>query len=315
MSNGMQPGDKIYVAGHRGLVGSALMRRLAKGGYSNIVTRTHVELDLNDQRAVREFFETEKPDHVFLAAAKVGGIVANNTYPADFIYQNLMIQSNVIHAAYSNGVKKLMFLGSSCIYPKFAPQPMKEEHLLTGVLEPTNEAYAIAKIAGIKMCGAYNRQYGTNFMSVMPTNLYGPGDNYDLQNSHVMPALIRKMYEAKVRGDKEIVVWGTGTPHREFLCSDDMADACVYLMEHCDAAEVGEFVNIGVGSDITIRELAELVARVVGFEGTLVFDTTKPDGTPRKLLDVSRLSSLGWQAKIALEDGVRGAYQDFITRA
>lgn len=314
MSNVMKPSDKIYVAGHRGLVGSALMRRLAKGGYSNIVTRTHAELDLKDQQAVRGFFEMEKPDHVFLAAAKVGGIVANNTYPADFIYQNLMIQSNVIHAAYSNGVKKLLFLGSSCIYPKFAPQPMKEEHLLTGVLEPTNEAYAIAKIAGIKMCGAYNRQYGTNFMSVMPTNLYGPGDNYDLQNSHVMPALIRKMHEAKARGDREIVVWGTGTPHREFLCSDDMADACVYLMERCNAKEVGEFVNIGVGSDVTIRELAELVARVVGFDAELVFDTTKPDGTPRKLLDVSRLSSLGWQAKIALEDGVRFAYQDYLAR-
>lgn len=314
MSNSMQPNDKIYVAGHRGLVGSALMRRLAKGGYSNIVTRTHAELDLKDQRAVREFFETEKPDHVFLAAAKVGGIVANNTYPADFIYQNLMIQNNVIHAAYTNGVKKLLFLGSSCIYPKFAPQPMKEEHLLTGVLEPTNEAYAIAKIAGIKMCGAYNRQYGTNFMSVMPTNLYGPGDNYDLQNSHVMPALIRKMHEAKTRGDKEIVVWGTGTPHREFLCSDDMADACIYLMERCNAAEIGEFVNIGVGSDVTIRELAELVARVVGFEGALVFDTSKPDGTPRKLLDVARLFSLGWQAKIALEDGIRFAYHDYLAR-
>jgi GDP-L-fucose synthase len=314
MSKGMQTGDKVYVAGHRGLVGSALMRRLQKGGYQNLITRTHAELDLLDQLAVREFFQAERPDHVFLAAAKVGGIVANNTYPAEFIYQNLMIQSNIIHAAYESGVNKLLFLGSSCIYPKFAPQPMKEEHLLTGVLEPTNEPYAIAKIAGIKMCGAYNRQYSTNFMSVMPTNLYGPGDNYDLQNSHVMPALIRKMHDAKVRGDKEVVVWGTGKPHREFLCSDDMADACVFLMETRDAKDVGEFVNIGIGQDVTIRELAELVAKVVRFEGELVFDTTKPDGTPRKLLDVSRLRGLGWCAKISLEDGIVQAYLDFKNR-
>ncbi|BAN35178.1 NAD-dependent epimerase/dehydratase [Sulfuricella denitrificans skB26] len=310
----MQFSDKIYVAGHRGLVGSALMRRLEKGGYSNIVTRTHAELDLKDQRAVTEFFAQEKPDHVFLAAAKVGGIVANNTYPADFIYQNLMIQSNVIHAAYSNEVKKLLFLGSSCIYPKFAPQPMKEEHLLTGVLEPTNEPYAVAKIAGIKMCGAYNRQYDTNFMSVMPTNLYGLGDNYDLQNSHVMPALIRKMHEAKIRGDAQVSVWGSGTPRREFLYGDDMADACVFLMENRNANDTGEFVNIGVGEDITIRELAERVAKVVGFHGELVFDSSKPDGTPQKLLDVTHLNKLGWRAKTAMDEGIGKAYQDFMRR-
>ena len=314
MSEGMQAGAKVYVAGHRGLVGSALMRRLQKGGYQNLITRTHAELDLLDQRAVREFFQAERPNHVFLAAAKVGGIIANNIYPADFIYQNLMIQNHIIHSAYESGVNKLLFLGSSCIYPKFAPQPMKEDHLLTGILEPTNEPYAIAKIAGIKMCGAYNRQYSTNFMSVMPTNLYGPGDNYDLQNSHVMPALIRKMHEAKARGDKEVVVWGTGTPHREFLCSDDMADACVFLMETRDAKDAGEFVNIGMGQDVTIRELAALVAKVVGFEGALAFDITKPDGTPRKLLDVSRLNGLGWRAKISLDDGIAQAYQDFKNR-
>lgn len=310
----MQSGDKIYVAGHSGLVGSALMRRLEKGGYSNIVTRTHAELDLKDQRAVAEFFAQEKPDHVFLAAAKVGGIVANNTYPAEFIYQNLMIQSNVIHSAYSNRAKKLLFLGSSCIYPKFAPQPMKEEHLLTGVLEPTNEPYAVAKIAGIKMCGAYNRQYGTNFMSVMPTNLYGLGDNYDLQNSHVMPALIRKMHEAKARGDAQVGVWGSGTPRREFLYGDDMADACVFLMENRDAKDTGEFVNIGVGEDITIRELAERVAKVVGFQGELVFDSSKPDGTPQKLLDVTHLNQLGWRAKTSMGEGIGKAYQDFMGR-
>jgi GDP-L-fucose synthase len=314
MCNAMLFDDKVYVAGHRGLVGSALIRRLHNGGYRNIIMRTHAELDLLDQRAVHDFFQVEKPDHVFLAAAKVGGIEANNTYPADFIYQNLVIQNNVVHAAYEAGVKRLLFLGSSCIYPKFAPQPMKEEYLLTGLLEPTNEPYAIAKIAGIKMCGAYNRQYGTHFMSVMPTNLYGPGDNYDLRNSHVMPALIRKMHEAKIQGDKEVVIWGTGTPRREFLSSDDMADACVFLMETCDVKDVGEFVNIGVGQDVTIRELAELVAKVVGFEGSLVFDAVKPDGTPRKLLDVSRLQALGWRAKIGLEKGIGLAYQDFRSR-
>lgn len=308
----MSPDDKIYVAGHRGLVGSALMRRLAAGRYHRIVTRTHDELDLLDAAAVDRMFEQEKPDCVFLAAAKVGGIVANNTYPADFIYQNLVIQTNVIHAAYRHGIKKLLFLGSSCIYPKFSPQPMKEEYLLTGVLEPTNEPYAIAKIAGIKMCNAYNRQYGTNFISVMPTNLYGEVDNYDLQTSHVIPALIRKMHEAKTRGDKQAVVWGTGSPRREFLCSDDMADACVFLMEHRDASDVGEFVNIGAGTDLTIRELAELIADVVGFQGSLVFDTSKPDGTPQKLLDVSRLTSLGWRPKTELKEGIRMAYEGFV---
>jgi len=311
----MQQGDKIYVAGHRGLVGSALVRNLQAKGYASIVTRTHAELDLTDQAAVRRFFEAEKPDHVFLAAAKVGGILANNTYPADFIYQNLMMQSNIIHAAYLNGAKKLLFLGSSCIYPKLAPQPMREDYLLTGPLEPTNEPYAVAKIAGIKMCGAYNRQYGTNYLSVMPTNLYGPGDNYDLNNSHVMPALIRKMHEAKQRGDKEVVVWGTGTPRREFLYSDDMADACVFLMENHDAKATGEFVNIGVGHDITIGELAALAAKTVGFAGELAFDTSKPDGTPQKLLDVSRLNALGWRAATDLEAGMALAYRDFLQRS
>lgn len=308
----MKPKDRIYVAGHRGLVGSALMRRLQAGGYKDIVTRKHAELDLTEQRAVNEFFQKEKPEYVFLAAAKVGGIHANNTYRADFIYQNLMIESNIIHAAYRNGVKKLLFLGTSCIYPKHAPQPMNEGHLLTGLLEPTNEPYAIAKIAGIKMCDAYNRQYGTNFMSVMPTNLYGLGDNYDLDKSHVLPALIRKMHEAKTRGDKEVVIWGTGSPRREFLYGDDLADACVFLMERYNAADLGEFINIGVGREITIREAAELIAQVVGFQGKLVFDATKPDGTPRKLLDVSRLRALGWEAKTGFREGIARAYEDFL---
>lgn len=310
----MRPTDKIYVAGHRGLVGSAIMRRLQAGGYNNIITRTHAELDLTDQSSVQSFFAAEKPDCVFLAAAKVGGIQANNTYRADFIYQNLMIESNIIHAAYQNNVKKLLFLGSSCIYPKHAPQPMKEEYLLTGLLEPTNEPYAVAKIAGIKMCAAYNRQYGTDFVSVMPTNLYGPNDNYDLQNSHVLPALIRKMHEAKQRGDAEVVVWGTGSPRREFLYSDDMADACVFLMEKCKAQDIGEFVNIGVGTDVTIRELAQLVADVVGFQGQLVFDHGKPDGATQKLLDVTRLSTLGWRARTAFKDGIKLAYDDFLQK-
>ncbi len=308
----MRPDRKVYVAGHRGLVGSAIVRRMQAGGYSDIIRRTHAELDLTDQRAVNEFFENEKPQFVFIAAAKVGGIYANNTYRADFIYQNLMIESNLIHASYRHGVKKLLFLGSSCIYPKLAPQPMKEEHLLTGLLEPTNEPYAIAKIAGIKMCGAYNRQYGTNFMSAMPTNLYGPGDNYDLKNSHVLPALIRRMHEAKVQGDKEVVVWGSGAPKREFLYSDDLADACVFLMERCSAADIGEFINIGVGREITIRELAELIAEIVGFRGKLVFDSSKPDGTPRKLLDVSRFQALGWQAKTSFREGITKAYADYL---
>jgi GDP-L-fucose synthase len=308
----METNSKIYVAGHRGLVGSAIVRRLKTGGYTNILQRTHAELDLINQQTVNEFFEKEKPEYVFLAAAKAGGIQANNTYRADFIYQNLMIESNIIHASFKCGVKKLMFLGSSCIYPKLAPQPMKEEHLLTGLLESTNEPYAIAKIAGIKMCNAYNRQYGTNFMSAMPTNLYGPGDNYDLQGSHVLPALIRKMHEAKMQNAKEVVVWGTGLPMREFLYSDDLADACVFLMERYNAADVGEFVNIGVGKEITIREAAELIADVVGFNGRLVFDTLKPDGTPRKLLDVSRLHALGWQAKTGFGEGITKAYEDFL---
>ncbi len=319
----MLPDSRIYVAGHRGLVGSAIVRRLTsppplagegrgEGGYTNILTRTHSELDLTDQSAVDAFFKKERPEYVFLAAAKVGGIYANNAYRADFIYQNLMIESNLIHASYRHGVKKLLFLGSSCIYPKLAPQPMKEEHLLTGLLEPTNEPYAIAKIAGIKMCDAYNRQYGTNFMSAMPTNLYGPGDNYDLQGSHVLPALIRKMHEAKVQNAKEVVVWGTGSPRREFLYSDDLADACVFLMERYNAADVGEFINIGVGKEITIREAAELIADVVGFRGNLVFDTSKPDGTPRKLLDVSRLQALGWQPKTGFREGITRAYADYL---
>ena len=308
----MKPDSKVYVAGHRGLVGSAIVRRLQAGGYSGIIRRTHAELDLTDQRAVNEFFEKEKPEYVFVAAAKVGGIYANNTYRADFIYQNLMIESNLIHASYRHGVKKLLFLGSSCIYPKLAPQPMKEEHLLTGLLEPTNEPYAIAKIAGIKMCGAYNRQYGTNFMSAMPTNLYGPGDNYDLKNSHVLPALIRKMHEAKAQGAKEVVVWGSGAPKREFLYSDDLADASVFLMERYNAGDVGEFVNIGAGKEITIREAAELIAEVVGFPGKLVFDLSQPDGMPRKLLDSSRLQALGWQAKTGFREGIAKAYADYL---
>lgn len=310
----MTPDRKVYVAGHRGLVGSAILRRLQAGGYRNLIVRTHSELDLTNQQAVRKFFETERPGCVFLAAARVGGIVANNTYPAEFIYQNLMIQSNIIQASYESGVEKLLFLGSSCIYPKHAPQPLKEEHLLTGLLEPTNEPYAIAKIAGIKMCAAYNRQYGTNYLSVMPTNLYGPGDNYHPQNSHVIPALIRKAHEARERGEREMVVWGSGSPRREFLYSDDLADACVFLMERKEAAEVGEFVNIGVGTDQTIGELAQVVAEVVGFKGKLVFDRSKPDGTPQKLLDVTGLNALGWRAGVSLREGLARAYQDYCDR-
>jgi len=313
-SNTVKPDSKIYVAGHRGLAGSAIVRKLEAGGYGRLVGRTHAELDLANQAAVEAFFKQERPDYVFLAAARVGGIHANNTYRAEFIYQNLMIESNIIQASYACGVKKLLFLGTSCIYPKFAPQPMKEEHLLTGKLEPTNEPYAIAKIAGIKMCDAYNRQYGTNFIAVMPTNLYGPGDNYDLQQSHVLPALIRKMHEAKAKGEKEMVVWGSGTPYREFLYSDDLADACVFLMEKVDAPEIGEFINIGSSQEYTIREAAELIRTVVGFEGKLVFDASKPDGTPRKLLDPSRMQQLGWVAKTKLEDGLRASYEDFRLR-
>ncbi len=308
----MKPDSRIYVAGHRGLVGSAVVRRLQAGGYRNLIVRTHAELDLTQQQAVNRFFESERPEYMFIAAARVGGIYANNTYPAEFVYQNLMIESNIIHAAWRNQAQKLLFLGSSCIYPKHAPQPMKEEHLLTGHLEPTNEAYAIAKIAGIKMCAAYNRQYGTNYLSVMPTNLYGPGDNYDPKNSHVLPALIRRMHEAKTQQQPEVIIWGTGSPRREFLYSDDLADACVFLMEHYSAADLGEFVNIGVGREITIRELAELVAEVVGFSGKLTFDTSKPDGTPRKLLDVARMQALGWEAKTGFREGIRQAYEDFL---
>lgn len=303
---------KIYVAGHRGMVGSAILRRLSAEGYTRLITRTRSELDLINQDAVDEFFEKEKPDYVFLAAARVGGIHANNSYRADFIYQNLMIESNIIQASYRHGVKKLMFLGSSCIYPRHAPQPMKEEYLLTGLLEPTNEPYAIAKIAGIKMCDAFNRQHGTNFMSVMPTNLYGPGDNYDLENSHVIPALIRKCHEAKTASRSSVVIWGSGTPRREFLYSDDLADACVFLMERHNAGDIGEFVNVGTGEDATISEIAETIARVVGFKGRFVYDTSRPDGTPQKLLDVTRLNNLGWRAKRGMLDGLRNAYQDFL---
>jgi GDP-L-fucose synthase len=307
----MEKDSKIYVAGHRGLVGSAIVRRLQRAGFGNLVTRTSSELDLRDQQAVAAFFAAEKPDYVFLAAAKVGGILANNTYPAEFIYDNLAIQLNVIHQSYLNGVKKLLFLGSSCIYPKFAPQPMREEYLLDGKLEPTNEPYAIAKIAGIKMCQSYNRQYGTRYISVMPTNLYGPNDNFDLQNSHVLPALIRKFHEAKEKGQPYVEVWGSGTPRREFLHADDLADACLFLMQTYDDSEI---VNIGVGEDISIAELAELIREVVGYEGELRFDRSKPDGTPRKLLDVSRLHSLGWQAAIPLREGIEQTYRWYVTQ-
>jgi GDP-L-fucose synthase len=299
---------KIYIAGHRGMVGSGIVRKLESEGYENIITRTSSELDLRDQAAVAEFFAQEKPEYVFLAAAKVGGINANNIYRAEFIHDNLAIELNVIHQAYVNGVKKLLFLGSSCIYPKFAPQPMKEEHLLTGILEPTNEPYAIAKIAGIKLCEAYWDQYQANFISCMPTNLYGPNDNYDLQNSHVLPALIRKFHEAK-RDEKPFVeIWGDGSPKREFLHVDDLADACIYLMETYNEKA---FVNIGVGHDISIKDLAELVKEIVGYEGELRFDTSKPTGTPRKLMDVSRLNSLGFEAKIGLKEGIESVYAEF----
>lgn len=299
--------SKIYVAGHRGMVGSAIVRRLQKEGFNNIITRTSQELDLRDQAAVAAFFEETKPDYVFLAAAKVGGIMANNTYRGQFIYENLMIQNNVIHHAYKNDTKKLMFLGSSCIYPKMAPQPLKEEYLLTGPLEPTNEPYAIAKIAGIEMCDAYRAQYGCNFVSVMPTNLYGPNDNYDLNNSHVLPALLRKMHDARINNLPEVTIWGTGTPKREFLHADDMADACFYLMKNYNDKGL---VNIGVGEDISIGDLALLIKKIVGFEGKLVFDTSKPDGTPRKLMDVSKLHSYGWKATLDLEEGIRKVYEE-----
>ena len=316
----MEQSAKIYVAGHRGLAGSALARRLRAAGYENLVLRTHAELELADAAAVRRFFEAERPQYVLLAAAKVGGILANDTLPAEFIHENLAIQTNVIHEAWRAGVKRLLFLGSSCIYPRECPQPMKEEYLLSGPLEPTNRPYALAKIAGIEMCSAYNRQYGTQFLAVMPTNLYGPGDNYDLSTSHVLPALIRKAHEAKQRGDEALVVWGTGKPRREFLYSDDMADACVALLRLEDArfqSAIGTYpplMNIGSGSDLTIRELAELVARVIGFEGALRFDASKPDGTPRKLLDVSRMARLGWAPRIGMEEGIALAYRDLLGR-
>ena len=303
----MNKQDKIFIAGHRGMVGSAILRNLEAAGYSNFVLRTSSELDLRNQQAVADFFEAEKPDYVFLAAAKVGGIIANNTYRADFIYENMMIQSNVIHQAYMHQVKKLLFLGSSCIYPKMAPQPLKEDYLLTGLLEPTNEPYAIAKIAGIKMCDAYRSQYGCNFISVMPTNLYGPNDNYDLNNSHVLPALLRKFITAKNSGAPTVNLWGTGSPKREFLHADDLAAACVYLMESYDAEGL---VNIGVGEDVSILELAQLVQKIVGYEGTIQTDPSKPDGTPRKLMDVSKLTGLGWKATISLEEGIQRVYEE-----
>jgi GDP-L-fucose synthase len=305
----MEKDSKIYVAGHRGLVGAAIVRCLRKLGFENLVTRSRAELNLTSQVEVEGFFNSEKPDYVFLAAAKVGGIQANNTYPADFIRDNLQIQTNIIDSAYRNGVKKLAFLGSSCIYPKFAPQPMREEHLLTGELEPTNEWYAIAKIAGIKMCQAYRRQYGFNAISLMPTNLYGPGDNFNLANSHVLPALIRKFHEAKINNASNVTVWGTGTPKREFLHVDDLADASVFLMNHYDEESI---VNVGVGEDVSIGELAQLVKDVVGFSGEIVYDASKPDGTPRKLLDVSKLNALGWKAKIELRDGVASTYDWYL---
>ncbi|WP_020163052.1 GDP-L-fucose synthase family protein [Methyloversatilis discipulorum] len=320
---------RIYVAGHRGLVGSAIVRNLEAKGYTHILKRTHAELDLTDAAATDAFFAEHKPEYVFLAAAKVGGIVANNSYPAEFIRDNLVIQANVIHSAWKHGVTRLMFLGSSCIYPKMAPQPMREDCLLTGPLEPTNRPYALAKIAGIEMCWSYNRQYGTKYLAVMPTNLYGPGDNYHPENSHVIPALLRKFHEAKQRGDRTVTIWGTGTPRREFLYSDDMADACVFLMNlpedrytsllGSDESVSGRFepplVNVGVGEDVTIKELAGLVGKVVGFDGELVFDTSKPDGTPRKLMDVSRLNGMGWRAATTLRSGLADAYRDFTRQA
>ncbi len=305
----MELNSKIYIAGHRGMVGSAILRNLQSRGYSNFVLRTHSELDLTEQSAVREFFEAERPDYVFLAAAKVGGIMANSTYPADFFYQNMAIQCNVIHSAYLTGVKKLMFLGSSCIYPRLAQQPIVEESLLTGLLEPTNEAYAIAKISGIKMCDYYRKQYGCDFISVMPTNLYGTGDNYDLNSSHVLPALIRKFHEAKVSGAKEVVLWGSGTPLREFLHADDMADATIFTMlNHSDYGHL----NVGSQSEISIAELAALTAKVVGFSGDIVWDSEKPDGTPRKLMDSSKLYSMGWSPTISLEEGMARTYKEFL---
>lgn len=307
----MEKDAKIYIAGHRGMVGSAIHRKLSELGYHNIVTRTSAELDLRNQQAVADFFDQEKPDYVFLAAAKVGGIMANNTYRADFIYENMAIQNNVIKSSFDHDVRKLMFLGSSCIYPKMAPQPLNENMLLTGTLEPTNEPYAIAKIAGIKMAEAFRDQYGCNYISVMPTNLYGINDNYHPQNSHVLPALIRRFHEAKLNQLPEVVIWGTGTPLREFLFSDDLADACVFLMNNYDEKQ---FVNIGIGEDLSIKDLAELIKDVIGYKGTISFDSSKPDGTPRKLMDVSKLHALGWKHKVNLREGIQLAYEDFLKK-
>ena len=307
----MNKEDKVYVAGHRGLVGSAIVRLLEEKGFKNIITRTSLELDLRDQYLVRRFFEKEKPQYVFMAAAKVGGIWANKTYPAEFIYDNITLQNNIINESYRSGVTKLLFLGSSCIYPKNAQQPIKEEYLLSGYLEPTNEAYAIAKIAGIEMCQSYHKQYGCRFISVMPTNLYGPGDNYDLQNSHVLPALIRKFHQAKINGEATVTVWGTGTPLREFLHANDVASACLFLMEKYESPEI---INIGVGKDHSIKEMALLIKKVTGFTGELVFDTTKPDGTLRKLLSVDKINALGWHASIGLEEGIQHTYEDFVNK-
>ncbi|MCF8284268.1 MAG: GDP-L-fucose synthase [Sphingobacteriales bacterium] len=307
----MEKSSKIYIAGHRGMVGSAIHRKLISEGYTNIITRTSKELDLRNQTLVDAFFQTEQPEYVFLAAAKVGGIMANNTYRADFLYENLQLQNNVIHAAYVNKVKKLMFLGSSCIYPKLAPQPLKEEYLLTGTLEPTNEPYAIAKIAGIKMCEAYRAQYGCNFISVMPTNLYGINDNYHPENSHVLPALIRRFHEAKVNNADHVEIWGTGSPLREFMYSDDLADACYFLMMNYNEPD---FINIGTGHDLSIKDLADLIKHVLGYEGAITFDTSKPDGTPRKLMDVCKLHSLGWKHRVELAEGIEMAYEDFLKK-
>ncbi|WP_300759067.1 GDP-L-fucose synthase [uncultured Brachyspira sp.] len=308
----MDKNIKIYIAGHRGLVGSAIDRILTKNGYNNIIRKTHSELDLKDRKKVFNFFEREKPEWVFLSAAKVGGIYANNTYPVDFLLYNLQIQNNIIEASYKYKVQKLMFLGSSCIYPKECPQPIKEEYLLSGYLESTNQPYALAKIAGIELCDAYNRQYNTNYIAVMPCNLYGINDNYHSENAHVIPMLIRRFHEAKINNLKETVIWGSGTPLREFMCSDDLAEACLYLMENKNAKDIGKFINIGSGKEVTIKELAELVKKTVGFEGEIKLDSSKPDGTMRKLLDVSKINALGWKYKIELEDGLKIAYNDFL---
>ncbi len=308
----MTPESKIFVAGHTGLVGSSLVRRLGRGGYDNLVLRARTDLDLSEQAAVREFFSRERPEYVFVAAARVGGILANESYGAEFIYQNVMIEANILESAFRAGVKKLLFLASSCVYPKHSPQPMKEECLLTGPLEPTNESYAIAKIAGIKMCAAYNRQFGTNYICAVPATVYGQGDNYDERDSHVVPALIRKMHHAVEKGEGEVVIWGSGEPRREFMYVDDLADACVFLMERCGGGILGEFVNVGTGIDTSVRELAELIAEIAGFRGRLVFDRSKPDGMPRKLVDTGRMRSLGWMATTTLRDGLRATYESYL---